>query len=415
MKFYILSFAISSNILSFASELTFHDAIKKLRDHPSTDSLIQKARASFESSRQNSSWGDPVFKVSAKNYPRDTLSSSSSAMTGLEFGISQKIALTNKYSKIASSYNSLSQTIKFKSKDRESMLVTSLWEVLIAKRRTLEELEIFNENNRWLSKILNVSKKLYTTGKISQQAILDIRIRKSEIESELSNRRYELLKIKDQLVYLVGSSSIKSDSIPWKLLTKEKAKEIKSATSNKEYKDFKEMQLKELVKAKGYALEAAKLSFIPDVTVSLGYTKRNYQNNEGDQADFVGASLSFPLPLSKKSYAAHKKAIYENLEANKNYAEYKNKKLRDVNVLKNEVEKLRADLSILSSKTIEFAKSSREITSKSYGLGNSSYTDLLQSELKLQKILMQRVMLKAKRDTLKVTLRYLMGDQLYEI
>tara|TARA_Y100000741_G_scaffold117884_1_gene88469 strand:+ start:86 stop:301 length:216 start_codon:yes stop_codon:yes gene_type:complete len=71
-------------------------------------------------------------------------------------------------------------------------------------------------------------------------------------------------------------------------------------------------------------------------------------------------------------------------------------------------------LSILKEKTIKFARNSREITAKSYGLGNSTYVELLQSELKLQKILMNKVMLEAKRDIKRATLKYVKGEPLNE-
>ena len=83
-------------------------------------------------------------------------------------------------------------------------------------------------------------------------------------------------------------------------------------------------------------------------------------------------------------------------------------------VLNKEVEKLSSELRILKEKTIRFARNSREITSKSYGLGSSTYVELLQSELKLQKILMQKVMLEATRDIKRATLKYIKGEPLGE-
>ena len=83
-------------------------------------------------------------------------------------------------------------------------------------------------------------------------------------------------------------------------------------------------------------------------------------------------------------------------------------------VLNKEVKKLLNELNILEEKTIKFARNSREITSKSYGLGHSTYVELLQSELKLQKILMHKVMLEAKRDIKRATLKYVIGESLNE-
>ena len=83
-------------------------------------------------------------------------------------------------------------------------------------------------------------------------------------------------------------------------------------------------------------------------------------------------------------------------------------------MLEKEIKKLLGELNILKERTIKFARNSREITSKSYGLGNSTYVELLQSELKLQKILMHKVMLEAKRDIKRATLKYVKGEPLNE-
>jgi len=58
--------------------------------------------------------------------------------------------------------------------------------------------------------------------------------------------------------------------------------------------------------------------------------------------------------------------------------------------------------------------SSQQIVSKSYALGNSSYLELLQSELKLQSLQQQRISLEEKLLLSKVDLKYLRGESLNE-
>jgi cobalt-zinc-cadmium efflux system outer membrane protein len=230
---------------------------------------------------------------------------------------------------------------------------------------------------------------------------LDIQIRKSEIESEQSNRIFELSSIDDKLIYLIGSSSIDTKSIPWNKLGK----------SSETIVDNKELSFKQKLRAKDLSLTAAKLNYVPDLTVSLGITKRSNIDGNGD---FVGVSISFPLPFSRVKYSTHGKAVEEKYMAVKNYENYKKEKVRDISVLTKELQKTIIELNILKNKTIKFAQNSRQITSKSYGIGNSTYVELLQSELKLQKILMHKVMLEAKRDIKKATLKYVKGESLNE-
>ena len=381
--------------------ITFDDAVKALKRHESVEAVNFKSKALGEEAELKGSWGDPKFKIAAKNFPKDTLEKDQTPMTGIEFGVSQKISLTTKYGNIEDAFKSLSSAYEFDAKDKEEALTKGLWEILIVKRKVSDELSILSENNTWITKILKVSKRLYSTGKTSQQALLDIQIRKSEIESEISNKKYDLSQIDDRLNYLVGSESIDANSIPWKSLKSE----AKVVTDNKE------LSFKEKLKAKDLSLTASKLNYVPDLTVSIGYTKRSNIDGNGD---FVGAAISFPLPFSGEKYSKHGKAVQEKYMATKNYENYKRKKIRDISVLSKEVQKLLNELKILKEKTIKFARNSREITSKSYGLGNSTYVELLQSELKLQNILMQKVMLEAKRDIKRATLKYVKGEPLNE-
>ena len=393
-------------LFSFSAHaLTFNEALVALQKHESIEAVMLKSKATSEEADLKGSWGDPKIKIAAKNYPNDSFRRDQSPMTGIEFGVSQKISLTTKYGNIEDAFESLAKSFKYQAEDRKEGLLKGFWEILILKRKIEEELKILNENLAWISKILKVSKKLYANGKTSQQAILDIQIRKSEIESQISNKNFELSQLGDKINYLIGSSFIDSSSVPWKVLHERPVNKTKTIADNRE------LSLKEKINAKEFSLTAAKQNYIPDMTVSLGITKRSNIDGNGD---FVGASVSFPIPFSGEKYSKHGKAVQEKYIAVKNYENYKRSKIRNISVLKKEIAKIKNEIKILNTKTIEFATNSRSITSKSYGLGNSSYIELLQSELKLQKILMQKVMLEAFRDMKVINLKYVLGEQLNE-
>ena len=398
MKYLIVLFFITSVEVN---AITFEKAIIVLSTHESVDSVNFKSKALSEEAEFKGSWGDPKFKIAAKNFPKDSLKDDQTPMTGIEFSVSQKIALTTKYGNIEDAFKSLSNAYQFEADDKKEALTKAFWEILIFKRKVSEELGILRENKTWISKILKVSKRLYSTGKTSQQALLDIQIRKSEIESELNNKKYELSQIDDRLNYYIGTSEVEETSIPWKSLK----------TNSKKIRDNKELGLKEKLKAKEFALTASKQNYVPDLTVSVGYTKRS---NIDDNGDFVGAAISFPLPFSGEKYSKHGQVVQEKYMATKNFENYKKQKNRDVSILNKEIEKVLSELSILKTETVKFANNSRKITAKAYSVGEATYNELLQSELKLQKILMQKVMLEAKRDIKRATLKYVKGEPLSE-
>lgn len=352
---------------------------------------------------QEGSWGDPKFIIAAKNFPQENLSDDKTPMTGIEYSLSQKISLSTKFGNIQESFDYKKKSLEYKAKNSKEALLVNLWKVLILQRKLNEEKIIFQENLSWIEKTLKVSKKLYSTGKISQQAILDIQIRRSQIEISLSNKNYEIKKTHHRLTYLLGDNKLNPSSIPWRVL--------KEVPYKKSLIDFNDLALKQDIRASELNLSASKKAFIPDLTIGLAYTKRNDIDGNGD---FVGASIGFTMPFSSKKYAGHDQAVQENYKAKKGYKTFTLKKNRDLAILGNDLKKIKTELNILQTRTITFAENSRSITSKSYGLGNSTYLELLQSEITLQKLLLEKSLLIARRDIQQITYKFIRGEALNE-
>lgn len=400
MKYLFLFFIFTS---FHSSAVTFSEAAKSFEKHDIIESIQHESLAIKEQGLVEGSWGDPRLMLAAKNFPKDSLKDDETPMTGVELSISQKIALTTKYGNMRESYESMARALKLSANDKVRGLQVMLWSYAIEKKRITSEKRIFRENLKWLQKSLKVSKKLYSNGKISQPALLELQVRKSKIEILISDREFELLQLESLKRYLLpqemGSSVL--TAIPWKILNKNSTKK----------KDFKELSLKEKLNSSDKALGAAKLSYIPDITFSLGYTKRS---DIDDNGDFVSASISFPIPTSSTKYAGHDKATQMKFVAQKNLRNYQLDKKRETEVLQLEIAKISKSLKVLTSESVKYATNSRVITTKSYGLGNSTYIELLTSEFNLQDILLDQARLIAKRDTKKVELKLLLGEPLYE-
>jgi outer membrane protein TolC len=379
--------------------LSFNEALKRIDEHEKVKATDLGARVQQALSLKSSSLSDPNFKIAAKNFPKDSLKRDESPMTGIEVGLSQKLPLTNRLGHERKALEQAAKSYEAKSSLARQGLIKLLWDALIERRKILEQSKIIKENLAWINKNLKVSKKLYANGKSSQQAVLDIQIRKSELESELAVKEIELDEVRQHLKYLVGSEQIDRKTIPWKNL------QLGSAST----RDFRLKSYSHDLNSLESSVRAAGLSLVPDVTLSLSYTKRSNVDSFGD---FASATISFPLPFAGKKYASKKTAVMRKAQVAKELGHYKRIKQKEVGILEREIKKISTRLNILTSKTIKFASSSRTITSKSYSLGRSSYVELLQSELKLQKILMSKAALRAKRDMKKAELKYRLGEPL---
>ncbi len=402
MKTILILGALLGSAMQVAYGYSFNDAIKRIESHEAVGALKAKSAAFTEQGSSASSWGDPMVKLAAKNFPKDSLESDQSPMTGIEIGLSQKVALTNKYGNLKDSFEKLGEATRHSSENKKNELIKSFWEVITNLNQLKEEIKINEENIVWIDKILKVSKKLYTNGKISQQGLLDLKIRKSELDAALSSKEYEYKENESRLGYLLGlEGQLDLSTVPWKL----------SATDSRVKKDFKELALNANLDSKKFLLSAQKKGFVPDLTFSMGYTKRSNIDNKGD---FVSASVAFPIPTSSTKYAAHSEAVHKKTMATKELKNYQRKKESQVEGLNFGINRVKKELEILNNKTIKFSENSRDITAKSYRYGRASYVELLQSELKHQKLLIKRSMLKSQLTKKQIEKKFILGEKLYE-
>lgn len=391
-------------LLQVANAFTFNEAKLQISKHDSVLAIKHRAQALLEEGEVKGSWGDPQFKIAMKNIPNETLRFNDTPMSALEFSMIQKISFSTRYSKIEKSFLALSDSKNLEAEDQKRNLLKLLWNNAINKQNLISDLKILKENLLWVNKMLVVTKKLYSNGSLSQQALLDIQIRRSELQSSINDKNFELKEVDASISYLFDKRNdhLDTQTVPWQFLEKEDKAVIN---------DFKERSLKKKIYAKKLQLTSKKLGLIPDPVISFGYTLRSNMDNKGD---FVGASIVFSLPFSTKKYFSLYQSVEEKTQAEKALANYRNRRSSLVIKLNWNVEKIEKDLNILNTESIIFAQSLRTITAKSYSLGNATYFELLKSELKLQELLLRRNKLQANLKLKQIELKYIRGEKLYE-
>ena len=385
--------------------MSFTEAINKIKAHDKLASISSQAKADMEKSSEAGSWGDPMLKITGKNFPADSLKDDQTPMTGMEVAISQRLPLSNKYSHKEESLEKMSQAKQWQASYTENQLISMLWKHLISLRKLQEQQGIIKENIQWISKVIEVSKTLYSNGKVSQQGILDLKIRKSELKSQLFEKKFAINSTKEQIRYLVGADGAHIDlsTVPWQ--------QLKFQQSQDTSKDPMELSLKSSLESKSAATNAASSNRVPDITIGLGYTMRSDIDNNGD---FVSLSAQIPLPVSSKRGAAFRKNLLDQKSAEQSLANYKRQRDADLKSLEFNHQSLSAQLNTLRTESISFAKNAREITMKSYRLGTATYIALLQSEIKLQNLQMKRSDLVARRSLNSVQYKSILGAKLYD-
>lgn len=389
---------------NFAFAESFDELMQKLESHDLVKSKIHQVQAMQEKAKQSGSWGDPKISISAMNFPKDSLRQNESMMTGIQFGLTQKISLSGKYGTIKESGLFQAKSYQAQTNQLKKEFLRTIWDISIQKERLTYEVEILQDNFEWIKNNLKITKSLYATGKVPQQAVLDIQIRKTELSNQIEQNKYAQKSLKYQLSVLLSSEKVldvELDSIPWTYLDL-----WKESSADQ---DFRKIALKHHLHASDLKVSAQTRNYFPDITIGVSYTKRNDIDGMGD---FVGAGLSIPIPVSDTRYAAKSEAVFEKMEAEKKYRNYLNIKPNILKKMELEIYDISNQLKTLQKETLKYAKSSRNITAKSYSRGGTDYVELLRSELQYQNQRMKEINLKAILKSKKVNYLYINGSQL---
>jgi hypothetical protein len=257
MKILIIT-ALISLLAIKANAQTFDELVKSIDNHSKIESLKNKKQAILKEGKAKSRWAEPQLKLDAMNLPSDNPKLGQSPMSSVGATLSRKIPLTSKYSNILKSYNSLADTQKYELDILKRKIILEVWNHAITKEKIIKSIKIYQENMGWVDGMIKVSGKLYSTGKVSQQAILDLKIRKSQINSSIKTNQILLKKIDRNLSKLLDQPdqdiSLHLDSIPWGKL---------KISSVEEKETPQELLFTSLVKASSYRKKADKQNRLP--------------------------------------------------------------------------------------------------------------------------------------------------------
>jgi outer membrane protein TolC len=398
----LLTFLLIS--INLYSETNFLKILNLIDDSPKIQAELANISSTIEQSELVGSWGDPKFKISAMNFPKDSLSRDTSMMTGIQFGLSQKFSLTGKYGALKDSMREHANAGKASLEQLKRELAFFIWQVAIEKEKLVKIKKILQENLAWMKNNLKVTNRLYSTGKLNQQAVLDLKIRLTELETEIEKNKNSVEILNFQLTEILNNENILNidlQTVSWERLNK--------WNSLKSSQDVKIQSLKHMINSKQRSVSAQNRNYFPDVTIGVSYTKRNDIDGVGD---FVGASLTIPIPLSSKRYAKKDKAVFEKYAAEKKLRSYKITKKMQLEKLKIKIKENEKELSDQKNKNVQFAKSSRDIVAKSYARGGSDYIKFLKAELQYQTQLVKKVNLESSLKNKKLKYLFIHGDSL---
>lgn len=379
----------------------FISLLSKVETHPNVEATKQAALKRSSSAQARSSLKDPNLKFSALNVPTSNFSFDKTPMSGKQVALTQRLPLTTRLSHLEDQSELIGDAGRSQTKYQVASNKAHLW-VIAAKFASLnEQLKIVKASLDWIEQVDKSTQRRYSTGKISQINLLEVKVRKSELESQIQELLYQMARAESQVGYLIGTGTPTTvDNVPWSHLNKK---------GSDNQIDHREIALQKETKAAQSNLKAARLSYIPDLTVGAAYS---FRENVDGQGDFVSGFVQLSLPLWGETKSKTVAARAEARERAANLESYKLQKSKQVYALDKKIVALQKELE-LTAKSIEFAEAEQKLATKRYSLGRLSIFELLEIELKLRKK-------KSKKETLLENLRVslielllLKGDDLH--
>lgn len=384
-----LSAGMGANTAVGAASLTFNAAIDNINKHPKVVALAQAKSALEFQSDIVSAWKDPELQFSSGQVK--------APHTNFKISIMQAIPITSKHKHFKNSVQASSAAVRYRMLDMQRQLQRQLWQVLIALRKFAQTEKILQGNRDWILKALAVSKRLYANGKIEQRALLDIELRRAELDSDLLAIAHNIEEQRALLAYICNAVNVTIKAIPWEILAQ---------ASDNGY-DYRQLSLQAQVEQASAAVRAESLARIPDLKLSSSYAQM-------DGMQMIGVMLSVPVPISKKHRAKLNKARAELEQAKLKLVDYHRLKISKLNQVAQLQDKVIGKLQILRNDMLQAASNSKHLAFVSYKLAGATYSELLAAELKLQSIMIERINLQATLALQQLQYKYLKGEKLHD-
>jgi len=398
MNFIIIWLCLFISVPSKAKE--FSSLLKKVEGHPNIEAIRQKFLKQSFAAEAQSSLKDPSLKFSAFNLPTPSLSFDKTPMSSKQVTLAQQIPMTSRFSHLNDQAGLLDEAGKSQVKFQVSTAKANLWIVSANIESLKKQLAIVKDSLSWMRQVDKSTQRLYSTGKTNQINLLEIKVRKTELEAQIQELAYKIEAAKSQVGYLVGEGKPTTvHSVPWHILDKK--------STDNQTNDL-ESSLKKQSMAASSKLKATQLTYVPDLTVGATYSFRENIDNQGD---FVTGFVQFSIPLWGQIGDKVSLARSEANEQNVKFENYKLQKSKMRHSLKQKISSLLKELDLIS-KSIKFSETEIKLAIKSYSLGKMGVFELLEVELRLRKKKSKKELLKENLRKSQVELLLLQGDSL---
>ncbi|CAN0475817.1 unnamed protein product, partial [Laminaria digitata] len=271
-----------------------------LKAHPSIAAGRLRAEAMQDRSDPAGALMDPVLSFGIQNLPYSPFSFRATPMTGLRFGLSQRLPWPGKRGLLSEATDLDAKALMAGSAETANRLAASVRGVFYDIHFVDVAVDVINKNLRIIDGFVEVADAKYRVGRGLQQDVLKARV----VRGQLEERRTDLQRRRTALAVRLNSLMATKTpiEIPSLLAVPVNSLDFETQEKLQERAEHARPQLRQLnlavaaaEKRRAHADKAA----LPDFTVGLGYTFRTVDpaRDAIDGADFLSLSAAVNLPV----------------------------------------------------------------------------------------------------------------------
>jgi len=254
---------------------------------------------------QAGSLQDPELAFSFSNYPRDTLSSTETPMTGNELKLSQKFPFPGKLSGRTDLAREQARWFEAVYRDKHYQIARKVKDAWFRLFFNQQAIDVTERNLALVDDIIHLTEVRYETGSGLQQDVLKAQVRRSQFMERLITLQQQRTTVTAELNSLLNRPPETRYETPGEL------EPVVTETSLESFQDAGRQKrpmssaYQSLIKRYRYQYRLAELDDYPDMTLFASWRFRD-DDLPDKGTDFVSAGISFNLPVYREKRRAEK-------------------------------------------------------------------------------------------------------------
>ncbi|MGW8313863.1 MAG: TolC family protein [Desulfuromonadales bacterium] len=326
---------------------------------------------------QAGSLSDPELSFTFSNYPRDTLASDDTPMTGNELKLAQKFPFPGKLEGRTDLAREQARWFEAVYQDKHYQVARKVKDAWYRLYLNQESMTVTKRNLALIDDIIRLTEVRYETGLGLQQDVLKAQIKRSQFSERLISLQQQRTVIQAELNRLLNRPSDTVYDTPGELELVPSATSLDDFLSAGSRNRPMNTAYQSLIKRYRYQNRLAELNDYPDMTLFASWRFRD-DNLPNDGTDFVSAGISINLPVYREKRRAEKAEAQAAIRMAERQAEdFRNAVTQSIQSAYSRMEETRQQAELYRSGIIPQTTQGFQAALGSYQVGKLEFISLL--------------------------------------